>query len=342
MSEVKLLKFRTADVPRQKGEVGRLRILKGAEVGATFVLKSSSVTIGRGDEVNVMIGDPKSSRSHARLDYTKDGWMVSDLGSANGIFFQGEYIRKFSLRSGEHFTIGETIFEFINSEELQRALAAPLRDSNEIERQDMALAQKKLKVQGMSKAQKVADHSGAAGKKKSNPRTLLLLAAGAGIYLYMGGMDDAAKNANVKPKTAATAKKEDGSDPNEDRALASYLPSTVSKDVEKTADQYYWLGFREYMKGNYMRAKDDFELTLQVNPSHEKARHYLASAEKENQDEIKKLIENAKKAKLIGRYQDAKGNCETALRHLYNDQANPDYADCAEILKEMKPGGEQP
>ena len=198
----------------------------------------------------------------------------------------------------------------------------------------MALAQKKLKVQGMSQGTKVAQ---APGKKKSNSRTLLLLAAGAGIYLYLGAQDDVAQ----KPKTAIVAKKEDATS-QEDRSLASYLPSTVSKEVEKTADAYYWQGFREYMKGNYMRAKDSFELALQVNPSHEKARHYLASAEKENQDEIKKLIEAAKKAKLIGRLQDAKGQCETALRHLYNDRANPDYADCAEILKGINAGGEQP
>jgi tetratricopeptide (TPR) repeat protein len=335
LSEVKLLKYRTSDVPRQSGEFGRLRILKGAEVGATFVLKAASITIGRGEEVNVIIRDVKASRSHARLDFTKEGWVVSDLGSANGIFFQGEYIRKFNVRSGEHFTIGETIFEFLVSDENTRALSAPIRDASELERQDMALAQKKLKVQGMSQGAKVAAAAGAPVKKASNARTLLLVAALGGGYFYMDAQDQAAK-----PKQAAVAKKDTGAAP-EERALASYLPSTVSKDVEKTADAYYWQGFREYMKGNYMRAKDSFELALQVNPSHEKARHYLASAEKENQDEIKKLIENAKKAKLIGRTQDAKGQCETALRHLYNDRANPDYADCAEILKNINAGGEQ-
>jgi pSer/pThr/pTyr-binding forkhead associated (FHA) protein len=332
LSEVKLLKYRTAEVPRQTGEFGRLRILKGAEVGATFVLKASSVTIGRGEDVDVMLRDVKASRSHARVDYTKDGWMVSDLGSANGIFFQGEYIRKFNLRSGEHFTIGETIFEFLASSEMTRVLSAPLRDAGELQRQDMALAHKKLRVLNMAQGAKVSQAN--VGGKKSSSRTLLLLALAAGAYFYMDSQDTA-----KKPKAAVVAKKEAASD--EDRALASYLPVTVSKDVEKTADAYYWQGFREYMKGNYMRAKDSFELALQVNPSHEKARHYLASAEKENQDEIKSLIEAAKKAKLIGRFQDAKGQCETVLRHLDNDRANPDYADCAEILKDMKTGGEQ-
>ena len=331
MEDVKLLKFRTPEVPRQSGEFGRLRILKGAEVGATFVLKSSSIAIGRGEDVDVMIGDLKASRFHARLDYTKEGWVVSDLGSANGIFFQGEYIRKFNLRSGEHFTIGETIFEFIISDELSRVLLSPLPDPFEIERQDLALAHQKVRVQNLSHSQKTVL---AGGKKENKSRTLLLLAAAAGAYFYFDTPSPAPKKA-----TAATSKKAEGVEDN--RALASYLPNTVSKDVEKTADQYYWLGFREYMKGNYIRAKDNFELALQVNPSHDKARHYLASVEKENEDEILALTTAARKAKAIGRDQDAKGICETVLRHLYNDRANPAYADCGEILKDPKAGGEQ-
>lgn len=334
MSDVKLLKYRSTDVPRQSGELGRLRILKGVEVGATFVLKSSSITIGRGDEVNLMIGDLKASRTHARLDFTHDGWTMSDLGSANGIFFQGEYIRKFNLKSGEHFTIGETIFEFLVSSDMSRLLTAPFRDGLEVERQDMQLAQQKIRVQNLAHGAKAITVE----QKKFNPRTLLLALGVAGVYFYMNQGDFISK-APQTAKSTASAKKEKAAE--EDRALASYLPANVGKDVQKTAEQYYWLGFREYTKGNYLRAKDNFELALQVNPSHESARHYLASAEKENEDEIKRLIAGARKAKLIGRMQDAKGDCAMALRHLYNDRANPDYADCAEIIKEIN-GGAQP
>jgi hypothetical protein len=71
-----------------------------------------------------------------------------------------------------------------------------------------------------------------------------------------------------------------------------------------------------------------------------KARHYLASAQKESDDEVKRLTEAARQAKAIGRDQDAKGQCETVIRHLYSDRTNPSYVDCEELLKEMNPGGE--
>ncbi len=328
MAGGKVLKYRESNVTRQPGEVARLRVIKGAEVGATFVLKASSVTIGRGDEVDLVIKDLKASRSHARLDYTKDGWVMSDLGSANGIFFQGEYIRKFGLKSHEHFTLGDTIFEFLMSQEETRVLTAPMRDALEVARQDQALAQQKVRVKRMS--QPVA---AAPSAKKSNPRTLVLLLIGAAAYFYLDQQDDVAKKA--KQKAPVVAKKEEA-----DRSLSSYLPTGVSKEVEKTADQYYWQGFREYTKGNYLRAKDSFELALQVNPAHEKARHYLNSAEKENSDEIRRLVDAAKKANIVGRTSDVKRYCETALRHLHTDQASPEYEDCQEMLKNIKAGGD--
>ena len=158
-----------------------------------------------------------------------------------------------------------------------------------------------------------------------------MIAALAGLYFYLGDGDQ-------KPAAPKAAKKVavDGSNPEDaDRSLASYLPTTVTKDVEKTADQYSWQGFREYTKGNYLRAKEAFGLALQVDPSHEKARHYLASAEKENTDEIKRLIESGNKAKLVGHYGAARGYYETAMRHMYNDRANPDYVECEDAIKAL-------
>lgn len=320
----KVFRYKESDVPRQSGEVGRLRVLKGSDQGSIFVVKDSSISIGRGEEVDLKIRDLKASRAHARLDFTKEGWVMSDLGSSNGIFFQGEYIRKFGLRSGEHFTIGETIFEFLVSHEATSILVAPLKDANEVHRQDQALAKQKIRVQNLGKSVK-AGVSVANAQKKNSPLTLILLTLGAGAYLFLDQQGPKVPTKVVKKADPA----------NEDRSLASYLPSSVTKEVEKTADQYYWQGFREYTKGNYLRAKESFELALQVDPSHEKSRHYLASAEKENTDEIKKLIASGNKAKLVGRISEARGYYETAIRHLYNDRANPDYVECVEALKAL-------
>lgn len=326
MSTAKVQRFSNSEMERQSGEVARLRVLKGADQGSIFIVKDSSVVLGRGDEADVRVADLKASRSHARLDYTKDGWMVSDLGSANGIFFQGEYIRKFALRSGEHFTLGDTIFEFLVSGESTRMLTAPMRSGTEVEQLDQALSAQKLRVKSYSQAAKPVVAQ-AAGAKKFNPRTLVLMAALAGLYFYM----DQEEAPKTPPKQAAKKTTEEG----DQRGLATYLPGSVEKEVSKTAEQYYRQGFREYREKNYLRAKSQFELALQINPNHVLARHYLHAAEQDIINEIKKMIYSAQKAVVAGRLKEAKGYYEAAMRLMYNDQTNPDFIECEEAVSKI-------
>ena len=57
MGAAKVLRYRETEVPRQVGEVGRLRVLKGPNEGMVFVLTSSSIVIGRGEDCDLIIGD---------------------------------------------------------------------------------------------------------------------------------------------------------------------------------------------------------------------------------------------------------------------------------------------
>jgi pSer/pThr/pTyr-binding forkhead associated (FHA) protein len=342
----KVFRFNKAEVPRQAGEFARLRVVKGPDLGATFVVKESTFTVGRGETVDIILADPKSSRSHARIEFTHEGWMVSDLGSANGIFFSGEFVRKFKLKSGDHFTIGDSVLEFLMSRESDRALMAPVKESRDVERLDVALAQQKVRVKNISKPV-----AGVQKKKQEKRSPLLLVAIGLGVaaYLYpdearplledfgLGMVADflpetpKSKNSKAKKSVKDAEKKEA-----EAREVASLAPPTVSREVEKTADQHFALGFREYTAGNYVRAKEAFELALQVNPHHGRARYYLMHSEHENREEIRKIVESARIAREFGRTRKAIGLYETAIRHLYFDRENPLYVECESALKELK------
>lgn len=328
MSSLKVQRFSNTEMERQPGEVARLRILKGPDRGGIFIVRDSSVILGRGEEAHVRVSDVKTSRVHARLDYTNQGWVVTDLGSANGIFSQGEFIRKMTVKSGEHFTLGETIFEFLTSDQETRILTAPLKKGEEVEQMDFALMDQKKRVQNYSKAPKqplVA--KGSEVDQSSKKRTLLMIAALVGLYFYFGMGDDAPK----APSKIARKKK----DQDKERGLAAETAETVDLEVAKTAEQYYRQGFREYREGNYMRAKAQFELALQVNPNHGLARHYLLVAEQDIKSLIEKTIELGRKSKYTGRLRESKGFFEAAMRLMYNDQSNPDFIECEEEVKKI-------
>jgi len=72
-----------------------------------------TTTIGRGSSNLIPLSDPTASRNHAKVHYDKGSWVVEDLGSTNGIIFNGERVEKISLEPGDSFQIGKTSFSLV-------------------------------------------------------------------------------------------------------------------------------------------------------------------------------------------------------------------------------------
>ena len=50
----------------------------------------STVLVGRDDECDVQVDDPRVSRRHLRIDCRDDGWIVEDLTSTHGTWVDSE------------------------------------------------------------------------------------------------------------------------------------------------------------------------------------------------------------------------------------------------------------
>src|SRR4051794_5635640 len=126
------LKFRYTDVPRQTGEVARLKVVQGPDYGSIFVIVGSKATIGRGEENDVVISDLKASRVHAEFFTTSAGWNIKDRKSANGILVNGKAVSEAKIKIGDTVSFGETTFEFVTSDAGTSFLTAPARSMDQI------------------------------------------------------------------------------------------------------------------------------------------------------------------------------------------------------------------
>jgi predicted component of type VI protein secretion system len=72
-----------------------------------------TTTIGRGSSNLIPLSDPTASRNHAKVHYAEGSWVVEDLGSTNGIIFNGERVEKISLEPGDSFQIGKSYFSLV-------------------------------------------------------------------------------------------------------------------------------------------------------------------------------------------------------------------------------------
>jgi pSer/pThr/pTyr-binding forkhead associated (FHA) protein len=61
--------------------------------GRRLPIKVPVVNIGRGDYNDVVIADPSVSTMHAKLQRREAVWMLTDLGSTNGTFVEGERLQ---------------------------------------------------------------------------------------------------------------------------------------------------------------------------------------------------------------------------------------------------------
>ena len=84
----------------------------GPGKGLQTPLRSRTV-IGRDPMADITLDSPSVSRRHALVLEENDRFVLRDLGSANGTFFEGLLVGESQpLVDGDRFRVGETDFQF--------------------------------------------------------------------------------------------------------------------------------------------------------------------------------------------------------------------------------------
>ena len=69
-------------------------------------LAGSVVTLGRGDDADVVLHNPNVSRRHGELREVNGTWVFHDLGSAQGTFHGGERVSSLTIAGRVELTLG--------------------------------------------------------------------------------------------------------------------------------------------------------------------------------------------------------------------------------------------
>lgn len=317
------LRFKNAAVPKQASEVARLKVVQGPDYGTVYVLTGARISIGRGEENDVVISDLKASRKHAEIYSVGRDWQIKDLGSANGIIVNEVASRQSELKSGDRLGLGETTFEFVTKEAGTKRLLALPKSAGELQSENSALEAQRQRVRALGKP---AFPGKAPGKGKSNKTLGLLTLPILGVLLFLLFVDTPTPS---KRGRAPAQKLEPPS------IMGELIPGASSKE----SDVFYRLGFREYREGNYLRAKAQFETALQINPSHQLASHYLMSCNQEIQSEVAFHFERGRKGAEAGKLREAKTHFEAVLRLLFRDKGNKIYQETKDQLDKLEKEG---
>lgn len=90
-----------------------LVVMNGPRAGKAFRLQELN-DIGRDSRYNtISVEDPTISRQHARVRLEKEGFVIYDLASANGVLVNGQREQRRKLENGDRITLGQTVFGFM-------------------------------------------------------------------------------------------------------------------------------------------------------------------------------------------------------------------------------------
>ncbi|HEV7517124.1 MAG TPA: mechanosensitive ion channel domain-containing protein [Thermoanaerobaculia bacterium] len=90
----------------------RLFVAEGAERGRTLELDEGPVTIGRSRSSTLALADVNASKEHLRIEWTPEGYVLTDLGSSFGTRVNGQAASRVLLSPLDRIAIGDTLLVF--------------------------------------------------------------------------------------------------------------------------------------------------------------------------------------------------------------------------------------
>lgn len=306
-----------------------ISIRQGPDQGALYQLLPPVVTIGRSPENNIVLSDPKVSRSAARIEFTVAEITITDLSNRGALFINGEASAKASIKDGDTIQVGETVFSF-SVEALM--LASPESTPASLQPVGSFTATRSAGAGGGFR--QMPQPRGASGGGNQMVLILIvLLLAGGGFWVYTSKPKIANPGLALHTKDAI----ESETKASEQTAADLVKKRTFKNDEEKTrfeeAQKQYLMGFRDYSKGQYMRAMREFETALAIDPDNQMARRYYKLSEKQRDERVADLSLEGRKYKDKHMYSRCESSFEKVLE-LIPDKSDAKFKEADALRNE--------
>jgi pSer/pThr/pTyr-binding forkhead associated (FHA) protein len=260
--------------PEAEGTHYRLLCMTGKNKGLVFYLRGKRIVLGRSETVDVQVLDTKSSREHAELTRFGNSYIVTDLGSQNGIVINDLKVSQHQLIDGDKIIIGQTVFKF--NVVVVKNDFAEVDDEEEDDDEDEEYEDE----EDTPKKKKKKDDP-AAKKKK-------LIYAVVGILLVVMFLPSEPEK---KAKKIKIVEKEDAN-------LAQVLKErnrNYDRETEEKIGVILHRGYRELREKNYIRAIEEFNMALILSPNHGRASAYLEKSKMLLDETVKSQFNKAKR-----------------------------------------------
>jgi pSer/pThr/pTyr-binding forkhead associated (FHA) protein len=298
-----------------------ISIRQGPDKGASYQLLPPKVTIGRAPENNIVLSDPKASRAAAQIEFSPEQIVITDLSKRGALAVNGLPTAAESIKDGDRIQIGDTEFIF----QVEALIMAPVGLAPSIQPPGSYSATRA----------NTSPRQQQQGGNKLMFYVLILALLGTVAWF----MTTKPKISNPGIVLRTTDKMTDDIKASNDRVDEIIKKRTFKNDEEKTrfeeAQKQYLVGFRDYQKGQYMRAMREFETALAIDPENALARRYYKLSEKQRDEIVADLSLEGRRYKDKHMY----SRCTSAFEKVLEQIPNKDdakYKEADSLRKECE------
>jgi pSer/pThr/pTyr-binding forkhead associated (FHA) protein len=113
---------------------GKLVLLQEDGPEQEFELGKAEISLGRATTNDIVLGDGRVSRNHARLEFRAAGCQVIDLGSANGTRVNGLRVDRAELKPGDMLILGNSQLRYEAAETYQEVGLTMIDTASDLDR----------------------------------------------------------------------------------------------------------------------------------------------------------------------------------------------------------------
>ncbi len=315
-----------------------IQIFKGPHSGQKFVMNKTSITVGRGSENDLVLSeDPKVSRLHAEIKISEKSLMIRNLSQKNYIVYRGQKVHTQTINFGETFFIGDSELQFLGPEDLtgkdpSSSTVVALRPPPVLKTQPAFPPAARPPISPPPQGPRPTPQKSHLAKSSGRLRFYLIIGAVTlAIYLFL--------SSGTKKKLEAI---KFGPSENIQRELlqADETKRTYEEEKRKSetlqarrARENFTKGFRDYMQGQYGRARETFQVVLTLDPNHIEGRRYLTLSKLKFDQQVKNFMQQGRINFENKNHRLCKSNFLSAMTMLNQQTNDPTFQEAKKLYE---------
>ncbi len=348
----------------------KLKVTSGPHLNEIYSLENKTTKIGRAEDNDIkLVNDGRISRHHVEIYLVHSQFKFKNISQKNFVTIDGKVMEEGLLLPGQLLQVGETTFEvfsdgpeLVSNEEnitpsatddksvvtvrvpLQAPVTpvvvrpAPLKPLNSapptpLRPMPMGNSAPPLRSPPPMGATQISRPSPArttSGDSKLTFYVLVLGALGFFVYLALGP----AKPKEVKTFRTSQQVEYDLLQSSDEKKKLQERLETMQTTAAKRAQENLIKGFRDYQQGNFARARDNFQVVLNLDPDNVLAKRYFHLSKIKFDELLQFHILQGLRYRDKKNFRLCRSSFQSALVMIQNNQQHPKYREVKNFFDE--------